>query len=220
MITVIVRRKRRRRQRRRPRGTLWLAQVPKPPPLIFVRFFSLKSIPWVGDNVNKVLRNIITTFEVGEGNSYNSEEPYTSKIVGQKACAFQRQGTPIPPYTICSWYMSDIFWHLLVSYYQVMAAVMTKRAYVVTRSIMLRASSTGIFSQSKQTMDRERRRRLVTIALKLCVLAHYLPRKCLWTRSWLRRRKTESIYSRLGRKLSLEDSYGWTETSTTICWGV
>ena len=171
----------------------------------------MKSIPWVGGNISKVLPSIIITFEVREGNSYNSEEPYTFKIVGQNACAFQRWGTPIPPYTIygisSSWYMSDIFWHLLVSYYQVMTVVMAKRAYVVTRSIRLRASSTGIFPQPKQIMDRERRRRLVTIGLNLCVLAYYLSRKCLWTRSWLRRKKTESIYNRLGRELSLEDSY-------------
>lgn len=54
-------------------------------------------------------------------------------------------------------------------------------------------------------MDRDRRRRLAAIGLNLCVLAHYMPRKRLWARPWLRRRNTESVYHRLVRELSLED---------------
>ena len=58
--------------------------------------------------------------------------------------------------------------------------------------------STDIFPQPKQTMGRERRRFLAVIGLNLCVLAHYLSRKHLQTRSWLQiKAETMSLYYRL-----------------------
>ena len=103
-----------------------------------------------------------------------------------------------PFITLSPWNTSDIFHHLPSDIRRSSSGKTCACRHTVDLD-------TSICPQLKQTMDREKRYRLALTGINWCVLAPNLPRKRLWTRFWPRRRKTESIYCRLVRELSLED---------------